>query len=197
MRLEARLTADREARPIVLMVDETLLRLFPPLRASWAKRGTQSHVEITGQNARRVLFGAINIRTGHRVIRITSSQKQSEFHEFLHQLRHAYCGRTLCLLLDAHGSHTASGTVGLARQLGIRLLWLPKQSPELNAMDHVWRHLKQRIAANRQYGSIDEEAEIAREWVLGLTATAALRIAGIKSKNYWLCRFSQNFRGRT
>jgi transposase len=185
------------ADTIVLMVDETILRLFPPLRAAWAKRGAQARVEITGQNDRRVLFGAINLLTGHRIIMIARTQHQQEFQRFLRHLRCAYRGRPVCLLLDKHRSHTAPATVQLARQLGIRLLWLPTQSPELNAMDQLWRHLKQRIAANRQYETIDELASIARAWMLSLTTTVALRFAGIKSKNFWLRRFLQNFCGNT
>jgi hypothetical protein len=45
---------------VLLFTDWTLLRLFPPLRAMWAAIGTQAKVAITGQNARRVLFGTIN-----------------------------------------------------------------------------------------------------------------------------------------
>ena len=45
---------------MLVFTDWTLLRLFPPLRAMWAAIGTQAKVAITGQNARRVLFGAIN-----------------------------------------------------------------------------------------------------------------------------------------
>ena len=47
--------------------DETALREFPPLRAAWARRGTQALVEITGRNARRVLHGALNVATGETV----------------------------------------------------------------------------------------------------------------------------------
>ncbi len=182
---------------MILMVDETMLRLFPPLRAQWAKRGEQAEVAITGQNARRVLFGAINIRTGHRLVSVARSQKQGEFHDFLRYLRRCYRGRTLCLILDKHGSHTALVTRQLASNLGIRLLWLPTQSPELNAMDHLWRSLKSRIAGNRQYETIDELANTAQQWVMSLTARRARRLAGLTSVNYWLRRFSQNFCGPT
>src|SRR6202011_3826227 len=53
---------------VILFEDETTLRWFPPLRGMWARRGEQAKVRITGQNAKRVLFGTINLRTGHRVI---------------------------------------------------------------------------------------------------------------------------------
>jgi hypothetical protein len=48
---------------VLLCLDWTLLRLFPPLRATWALTGTQAVVPITGANAKRVLFGAIDLRT--------------------------------------------------------------------------------------------------------------------------------------
>jgi len=38
---------------VLLCCDWTLLRLFPPLRAAWAVKGTQATVPITGANAKR------------------------------------------------------------------------------------------------------------------------------------------------
>ena len=54
-------------RSAKLAEDETDLRLFPPLRAGWPRRGEEAPVPISGGNAKRVLFGAINIETGHRL----------------------------------------------------------------------------------------------------------------------------------
>jgi hypothetical protein len=53
---------------VLLCCDWTLLRLFPPLRAAWAVKGTQATVPITGANAKRVLFGAINRKRRHRTL---------------------------------------------------------------------------------------------------------------------------------
>ena len=53
---------------VLLFVDATILRLFLPLRFAWAFRGEQGEVKISGRNAKRVLFGAINPRTGHRLV---------------------------------------------------------------------------------------------------------------------------------
>lgn len=47
--------------------DETTLREFPPLRASWAKRGQQREVVISGRNGRRVIHGALNAHSGELV----------------------------------------------------------------------------------------------------------------------------------
>jgi transposase len=76
--------------------------------------------------------------------------------------------------------------VSLAVELGIELVWLPKQWPELNAMDHLWRELKRLMAANRQAARIDELAAEAAAWVLQLRPREALCKAGILSPTFWL-----------
>jgi hypothetical protein len=55
------------ARTALLVQDETelLLLLLPPLRAGWALRGQPAPVPLSGQNARRALFGSLHLRTGH------------------------------------------------------------------------------------------------------------------------------------
>jgi hypothetical protein len=70
----------------VLVEDETILRMFPPLRQAWGMRGEQVCVPISGRIARRVLFGAIDIRTGHRIVQRAKGLWQSEVQAFLREL---------------------------------------------------------------------------------------------------------------
>src|SRR5436189_4501343 len=49
---------------VTLFEDETDLLLFPPLRAAWTLRGQAAPVPISGVNAKRVVFGILNIKTG-------------------------------------------------------------------------------------------------------------------------------------
>lgn len=171
----------------VLVADETILRLFPPLRHAWGVRGEQVRVPVTGHNARRVLLGAIDVRTGHRVVRRATTMRQAEVHAFLSELRRRYRrpGR-VWLVWDQHGSHDSAATRRVAAGLRIELLPLPKQTPELNPMDHLWRGAKNDVCANRQHESIDEQADEAERWVLTLTPREAKCKAGILSKNFWL-----------
>lgn len=171
----------------VLVEDETILRLFPPLRQAWGMRGSQVCVPITGQNDRRVLYGAINLATGHRITHRGKSMRLPEFHTFLRELRRRYrTGRRIWLLLDKHGTHDSPRTVQLAESLQIVLVPLPKQCPELNPMDHLWRHAKARVSANRQFENIEQHAAAAQNWVQDLSPKEAKRKAGILSKNFWL-----------
>ena len=171
----------------LLVLDETTLRHLPPLRAAWALRGKQAQVRISGTNARRSLFGTLDLRTGRRVLMVASRQRLADYHRFLRRLRHGVggCG-ALWLLLDRHSSHCSPSSLRLAAKLGIRLFWLPRQHPKLNPVDHLWRGLKNNLAANRQFASVDELAAYAEGWVRALTPNQTLRKAGLLSQRCWL-----------
>lgn len=179
------------ANAVLLFEDETILRLFPVLRRAWSLRGQQALVPITGRNAKRVLFGTINVRTGHRIVQRYGNMRQESFQDFLKFLRSRYRHRPIWLLLDEAPGHIAAKSQALAKDLNIELIWLPKQCPELNAMDHLWREVKDDISANFQYKNIDKHADAAERWIRSLTWTVALSKAGILSKNFWLNSFSQ------
>jgi transposase len=174
---------------VLLMEDETILRLFPDLRRAWSQQGVQATVPITGRNAKRALFGTINLRTGHRVVLRRANMRQISFQDFLRLLRSRYRGRPIWMLLDEAPCHTAQRSQVLAANLDIHPVWLPKQCPELNSMDQLWKDLKGTISSNYQYSSIDEHAQYAADWVLNLTHRQALRKAGVLSKNFWLRSF--------
>lgn len=182
-----------DPRAAVLFMDETILRLFPPLRAKWWWKGQQAAVRVSGNNDRLVLYGAINLRSGHRVLMRGGSMAQGWFQDFLRVLRRAYPGRAVWLVLDGAKSHTTPGTLALAAELGIHFLPLPKQWSELNAMDQMWKELDRAIAANRQYPSVDAEADWAERYILGLTPRQALTKAGIRSADFWLKDLCKNF----
>ena len=166
-----------------------MLRLFPVLRRAWGLRGEQVRIGITGRNAKRVLFGALNPRTGHRLLQRSANMRQEHFQSFLRRWHGSDRGRPLWLLLDEAPCHIAPKSQALAAQLHIELLWLPKQCSELNAMDQLWREMKGPLSATYQYPAIDEHAAFAQEWIMSLTATEAKGKAGLLSKSFWLKSF--------
>lgn len=120
---------------VLLMEDETLLRLFPVLRRAWSLRGKQAVVPITGRNAKRVLFATINVRTGHRICIRRANMRQSNFHDLLSLVRRRYGSRPVWMVLDEAPCRIAAKSQALAATLDIHLVWLPKQCSELNSMD--------------------------------------------------------------
>jgi len=143
-------------------------------------------VWLTGWNARRVVFGAMNLWTGHRLFLARERQRAGDFQEFLRLVHDRYRGWHVALLLDEDPSHTAKGSVDLAAQFGIELLWLPKRSPKLNPMDTLWGQAKDVVSANKQYASIDEQVERFIAYLSHLSDDEALETAGVFSGDFWL-----------
>jgi transposase len=160
--------------------------LFPPLRSAWSARGLPDPVELQGGNAKRVIFGALNLKSGHRSLLARPSLTAIDFQFFLWQLRSEYRGWNLYLLLDSHRSHQDHTTEDLLKKMKISCLWLPKRSPKLNPMDHLWGKAKEKISANWQYETIDDAAEKFIEHIQMLSNHEALTQAGILSEKFWL-----------
>jgi transposase len=171
-----------------LFEDETDLLLFPPLRAGWFMRGKPAKIPISGVNAKRTVFGTIDVDSGRRVLVAREGACAVDFHVLLRQIRLSYGGQKVALILDKASRHTGNGSEELAAELGIELIWLPPRCTNVNPMDRLWRWGKESTCANKQYASIDYQAEFFVEYLLGLSPQEALRKAGILSGRFWLTR---------
>lgn len=172
----------------MLAGDETDLLLFPPLRAAWSPRGRPLRVVLCGRNARRVVFGAMNLRTGRRLLLPRERQRAADFQAFLREIHYYYRGWHVALLLDEDPCHTAKGSARLAERFGIDLLWLPKRCPQLNPMDTLWGQGKDVISADKQYATIDEQVVRFLAHLGALSDQEALHTSGVLSDDFWLRR---------
>jgi transposase len=154
----AQIAAALASTATVLYLDESDLQLLPVVRAMWMK-GKRARIPTPGQNAKRVLFGALDARTGvlHHLVR--TRKRAVDFVAFLDQLARVYPSEPVVLVLDNVITHDAK----LVRQwlahpehTRFVVLWLPKYTAhEHNPIERVWGLLKDHVAANRLHGSID------------------------------------------
>lgn len=170
------------------MLDETIITETPPLSACYDRSGEQVCVPITGHHARRILHGVLNVQNGEVLLLITEEWVQETHQAFLGMIRSHWRGWNIVLFEDRGSPHTASESLRLARALHIELRFLPKATPELNAMDHLWRHVKGRGLANRATHSIDESADSACRYILDMSRRERLRKAGVLSGSFWLTK---------
>lgn len=169
---------------VVLAQDETDLLLLPPLRAAWSKRGEVARVWLSGRHARRVIFGALNLRTGSRLLVPRPKGRRVDFQAFLGEVRSHYRGWPVALLLDEDSCHTAQASRRAAE--GRTLLWLPKRSPKLNPLDTLWGQGKDVISANTQYPTIEEQVIGFLGYLRNLSNREALHLSGVLSPEFWL-----------
>jgi hypothetical protein len=152
----------------------------------WAPIGQQAQVPIWGSHDRRFLTGVLNIQTGEYIDAIATEFHQEQFQTLLHQIRSHWRGWRIVLFLDRNSPHKADRSRGLAGQLAIQLRWLPKACSELNVMDHLWRHVKDEVAANEPTPNLDATVRRASRSVHALSPQERLRKAGVLSADFWL-----------
>lgn len=173
-------------RTVLLFADSIIINEVPPLRAVWAPLGTQAAVPIVAARDRRVLTGVLNIQTGSSLLCITERYTQVEFQVLLRMIRRQWRGWRIVLFVDKHSAQRAHAARRLAKALGITIRWLPKACPELNPVDHLWRHIANDVLANEPTPTLDATVEYASQYWLSLTPTERLRKAGIFSGQFWL-----------
>lgn len=168
------------------MLDETIITETPPLRGCYGRSGQQVGIPIWGNHTRSVLHGAINIRSGDVLLLITDIWDELTHQHFLKMIRSRWRGWNIVLFEDRGTPHTSESSIGLADAMKIEIRLLPTATPELNAMDHLWRSVKGRALANRPTKSIDISADEACGYIFRMSRHQRLRAAGILSGSFWL-----------
>jgi transposase len=170
------------------MLDETIITETPPLYSCYCRRGEQACVPITGNRQKRILHGCLNITSGDSLIFISREWVQETHQAFLRMIRSHWRGWRIILFGDRGTPHKAEGSLELAEVLGIEVRLLPRATPELNAMDHLWRHVKARALADRPTRTIDDSADAACRYILEMSRRERLKKAGVLSGNFWLTK---------
>jgi transposase len=171
-------------RTVILFSDEVIITQTPPLRAAWGQIGEPINVPIIGDHDRRVLYGTLSLH-GALELYYAKEWDQDHFQAYLRQIRKRWRGWRIVLFLDRGSPHTATASRRLARAVGIQIRWLPTACPELNPVDHLWRHVKA-LLANEPSPKVVEAVERAASYLLKLSPMERLRKAGVLSPNFWL-----------
>jgi transposase len=144
-------------------------------------------VPILGRHRdKRILTGVLNIQTGTYLQYFSETYTQRTFHTILHFIRRRWRGWKIVLFLDKISAQWAASSRQLAGQLGIELRWLPKACPELNPVDHLWRHLKKNVLANEPLPDLEATLKRAWSYLAELSPAERLRKAGVLSQRFWL-----------
>lgn len=171
----------------VWVADETALREFPPLRAGWSKRGVPATVLISGRNKRCTILGALNVGSGELLCTVRERCRTEDVLAAVQTLGTVRPDIPKVLIWDNAPPHHPHRVRDAAHAAGITLVFLPFRSPELMPLEDLWRGLKQTVAANRCYASLDELAERAVAWLEAMTPTDRLCRCGFAASKFdWL-----------
>ncbi len=159
----------------ILYADESRIQLLPLVRAMWHWVGQQIRIPTPGTNVTWVLFGALNIRTGQWIYLVRERMFKEDFVAFLEYLLLVYPSGPIILIVDNFSSHTAHLVQEwLENHPRLQLYYLPKYCSHLNPVEDIWLRLKNKIAANRLYGSMKLLLETVETFFSEMTPEKAL-----------------------
>lgn len=149
----ARLPASCPAGEPVVHADEVDIHLNPKIGLDWMNRGQQKKVVTPGQNEKRYLAGALDLRTG-ALICVEGAQKDSLlFLYLLKALLDTYpTAKRIHVVLDNYRIHSSEIVMTALQCFAKRIVlhFLPPYCPDANKIERVWQDLHAEVTRNHQ-----------------------------------------------
>ena len=139
-------------RSLVYFADSTHPMLNPILSSGWIRKGKEFDIKTNSGRQRVNINGAIELNTLSVVSRSCDRVNGSSMCDLLRaiRLRHRKA-RRICLILDNAPYNRSFRVRDLAKELGIKILYLPPYSPNLNPIERLWKFIKKKVMANRYF----------------------------------------------
>lgn len=146
-------------REVAVYEDEVDVHLNPKIGLDWMGCGQQKDAVTPGQNQKRYLAGALDVRTG-ALHWVEADHKNSWlFLDLLKKLTAVYAqAEVIHVILDNYGIHSsvvvAIALAHFARR--VRLHFLPPYCPEHNRIERVWQDLHANVTRNHRCRTMTE-----------------------------------------
>jgi len=142
----------------LLFADEASFRQDPSLYQTWARRGHQPLIPTTGQRNTQKIFGAVDLYRPKFYYQHGTVFEGSSYTGFLNRLASRYRGQEVFLIHDNAAYHKAPEVRQWLSCHGhcFHLCLLPPYSPEFNAIEPVWHHVRMQATHNRYHATEQE-----------------------------------------
>lgn len=143
---------------VAVYEDEVDIHLNPKIGPDWMGYGQQKKVQTPGQNQKRYLAGALDIRT-KEVIWLEGDNKDSWlFVQLLGKLYHHYKeAKRIHVILDNYCIHDSQLVAWALLEAGGRIVLhpLPPYCPQHNPIERVWEDLHAEVTRNHWCPDMD------------------------------------------
>lgn len=157
------------ADEVAVYEDEVDIHLNPKIGLDWMGYGQQKEVLTPGQNEKRYLAGAVNVKTGE-LIWVEEDNKDSWlFVQLLGKLYHHYQGaKVIHVILDNYGIHDSKLVAWALLEAGgrIRLHPLPPYCPQHNKIERLWEDLHAEVTRNHTCRDMEDLMACVRAFLL-------------------------------
>jgi transposase len=153
---------------VALYEDEVDIHLNPKIGLDWMVRGQQKVVVTPGQNVKRYLAGALDVRTG-LVTWVEGESKASVlFIALLQQLLRFYPkARVIHVVLDNYRIHDSKITQAALQSFArrIRLHFLPPYCPKENKIERLWEDVHSNVTRNHTCTNMEQLLTEVRQYL--------------------------------
>lgn len=130
------------------------------LTYGWILKGVRKEIATTGYQKRLNFVGGICLN-GHRfTYQQVDTVNASAICDFLWKLRQTNPGKyKIHVIWDNARYHRNDEVKDFAKELGVKLHYLPPYSPNLNPVERIWKLMHESVRYNQYYGKFSEFAE--------------------------------------
>jgi hypothetical protein len=164
----------------LLFEDETKLCLCPDRGYSYHSVGRQTRVLSPGRSVARWLFGTTDAASGEGLYQVFEHATSAEFLRHLDDLLQLFPAERLLLVTDRASYHDSDAVRDFLAHVGPRLelIWLPTQSPHLNAIERLWLYLRAHVTRDVFWGTIGRQCQAVCEFLDALDLATVQRLMG-------------------
>ena len=156
------------AGDVAVYLDEVDIHLNPKIGPDWMNHGTQKQVMTPGQNAKRYVCGALNVKAG-RLEYVAGDRKNSQLFiaTLEHLLKRYPQAKAIHVVLDNFRIHSSKQVQAWMAQKGkrVRLHFLPPYCPDENKIERKWRDLHANVTRNHRCTTIEELMAAVEQWL--------------------------------
>jgi len=115
---------------------------------------------------------------GNNIIEFKDSSKAESVCEFLEKIEEENKGKIIVLVLDNSKTHHALKTVTKAKELKMKLVFLPPYSPDLNPVEFMWKTIKREVSVRfiqskeqlrniikNEFTRVEKSLSFAKKWM--------------------------------
>ena len=140
----------------------------PLVQYGWFKKGIRYPLKTNTRYNRINVMGAVDIDRYDVVSQDFPQLNEEATLDFLEKIRKKRANGWIYLVLDNAGYYSTNRVKKYAEAIGIRLLYLPPYSPNLNLVERLWGFMQKQILYNKYYATFAEFKQKCKSFLNGL-----------------------------
>src|SRR5215510_9846094 len=125
----------------------------------WIAVGKKFPIKSQDGRKRLNLMGAYDPKTGEPIVYDYNTLNKESVIDFLQRLQKRSKDKKIHVIWDNARYQYSKAVKKTAKKLGIRLIYLPGYSPNLNLIERYWGFLKKKILVNKHYETFEQFRE--------------------------------------